>query len=72
MVCGCEWCLDFGSSISARAGIGDEDLRERPGYDRSERFMAAEKLVLDYATSLPRSPVKLPDALFDQFARALR
>ena len=28
MVCGCEWCLDFGSSISEEAGVGEEDLRE--------------------------------------------
>ena len=66
MICGCEWCLDFGSSISAEAGIGIEELRELPRYDRSDRFTVAEKLVLDYATTMSRSPVEVPDALFDQ------
>jgi alkylhydroperoxidase family enzyme len=66
MVCGCEWCLDFGSSISAGVGIGVEELRELPRYDGSERFTVAEKLALDYATSMSRSPVEVPDALFDQ------
>lgn len=66
MVCGCEWCLDFGSSISAGVGIGVRELRELPSYDRSERFTVVEKLVLDYATSMSRSPVDVPDTLFDQ------
>ena len=38
MICGCEWCLDFGSSISEEAGVGEDDLREVPAYATSERF----------------------------------
>ena len=30
MISGCEWCLDFGSAISAEAGVSEEDLRELP------------------------------------------
>jgi AhpD family alkylhydroperoxidase len=66
MVCGCEWCLDFGSSISAEAGVGEEELRELPTYQRSPRFTELEKLVLDYATGMSRSPVDVPDVLFDR------
>jgi AhpD family alkylhydroperoxidase len=64
MVCGCEWCLDFGSSISEEAGVGEEDLRELPTYPTSDRFSAAEKAALDYATGMSRSPVDVPDELF--------
>jgi AhpD family alkylhydroperoxidase len=66
MICGCEWCLDFGSSISAKAGIGEEELRELLTYQRSSRFSELEKLVLDYATGMSRSPVDVSDALFDR------
>lgn len=66
MICGCEWCLDFGSSISEEAGVGEDDLRELPAYRTSDRFSELEKLVLDYATGASRSPVDVPDALFDR------
>jgi 4-carboxymuconolactone decarboxylase len=66
MLAGCEWCLDFGSAISAEAGIGEEDLRELPTYRRSSRFTELEKLVLDYATGMSRSPVAVPDEWFDR------
>ena len=71
MVCGCEWCLDFGSSISEEAGIGEDDLRELPTYRTSDRFSELEKLVLDYATGASRSPVEVPDALFDRLRAEL-
>jgi alkylhydroperoxidase family enzyme len=64
MICGCEWCLDFGSSISAESGIGEEELRELPTYERSARFTELEKLVLDYATGMSRNPVDVSDELF--------
>jgi 4-carboxymuconolactone decarboxylase len=66
MVCGCEWCLDFGSSISEEAGVGEDDLRDLPAYPTSDRFSAAEKVVLDYATAVSRSPVEVPAELFDR------
>ena len=71
MVCGCEWCLDFASSISEEAGVGEDDLRELPTYKSSDRFSELEKLVLDYATGISRSPVDVPDALFDRLRAEL-
>ena len=66
MICGCEWCLDFGSSISAASGVSEDDMRELPAYATSDRFNALEKLVLDYATGISRSPVDVSDELFDR------
>jgi len=71
MVCGCEWCLDFASSISEEAGVGEDDLRELPTYWSSDRFSELEKLVLDYATGISRSPVDVPDELFDRLRSQL-
>lgn len=64
MLTGCEWCLDFGSSVSIAAEVGDEDLRALPAYSTSDRFTETERLVLDYATGMSRTPVDVPDELF--------
>jgi alkylhydroperoxidase family enzyme len=66
MICGCEWCLDFGSAISPEAGVGEAELRALPTYETSDRFGELERLVLDYATAMSRSPVDVPDELFDR------
>jgi len=61
---GCEWCLDFGSAESRAHGIPDEDLEALLDHRGSDRFTEAEKLVLDYATGMTRTPVDVPDELF--------
>jgi 4-carboxymuconolactone decarboxylase len=68
MAAGCEWCLDYASSISAANGVPEEDLRALPAYETSDRFSDLEKLVLDYATAITRTPVEVPDELFAQLA----
>lgn len=69
MLAGCEWCLDFGSAISARKGVSDAELRELPRYRESELFSELDKLVLDYATGISRTPVDVSDELFDRLRR---
>lgn len=64
MLPGCEWCLDFGSSLSREAGVTEDEMRDLPLYRESERFTPLEKLVLDYATGISRSPVEVSDELF--------
>ena len=64
MLPGCEWCLDFGSSLSREAGVTEDEMRDLPLYRESERFTPVEKLVLDYATGISRSPVEVSDELF--------
>ncbi len=71
MISGCEWCLDFGSAISEEAGVDEAELRELPTYRSSDRFTELEKLVLDYATGISRSPVDVPDELFDRLREQL-
>jgi len=65
-LCGCEWCLDFGSSISAEAGVSEDQLRALPTFRDSDLFDADEKLVLEYAEAISRTPVDVPDDLFDR------
>jgi 4-carboxymuconolactone decarboxylase len=61
---GCEWCLDFGSALSRAHGITDDELRDLLDYRASDRFSELEKLVLDYATGMSRTPVDVPGELF--------
>jgi AhpD family alkylhydroperoxidase len=61
---GCEWCLDFGSALSRAHGINDDELRDLLDYRASGRFDEVEKLVMDYAVGMSRTPVDVPDELF--------
>ncbi len=63
---GCEWCLDFGSVAARETGITERQLRELPRFRESDAFDADEKLVLEYAEGISRTPVDVPDDLFDR------
>jgi AhpD family alkylhydroperoxidase len=60
----CEYCIDLGSQVSRRWGLSDEELLALSSYRSSALFSELDKLVLDYAAGLSRTPVDVPDALF--------
>jgi len=60
----CEYCIDLGSQISRRWGLSDEELLALPSYRTSALFSDIDKLVLDYAVGMSRTPVEVSDALF--------
>ncbi len=45
-------------------GITEEQLRDLPVYRNSAAFSPLEKLVIEYAAEMTRTPVEVPDALF--------
>ncbi len=61
---GCEWCLDFGSYLAQRSGCSEDQLRELSTWRESERFDQLERLVLEYAEAMTRTPVEVTDELF--------
>ncbi|HMD51487.1 MAG TPA: carboxymuconolactone decarboxylase family protein [Solirubrobacteraceae bacterium] len=61
----CEYCIDIGSSMARRAGLSDEQLLALPRHRSSELFSEREKLVLDLAAAMTRTPVGVPDELFE-------
>jgi AhpD family alkylhydroperoxidase len=65
-LCGCEWCMDFGSWLAGEAGITEEQLRELPSFRDSDAFDEDEKLVLEYAEGISRTPVEVPDEVFER------
>ena len=60
----CEYCIDLGSLIARRSGLSEEQLLALPSYRTSTLFTDLEKLVLDYAVGMSRTPVEVPEALF--------
>jgi AhpD family alkylhydroperoxidase len=60
----CEYCIDLGSQVARRWGLSDEQLLALPRYRESELFDYVEKLVLDYAVGMSRTPVEVSDELF--------
>jgi 4-carboxymuconolactone decarboxylase len=63
---GCEWCLDFGSMLARDVGITERQLRELPSFRDSDAFSDDEKLVLEYAEGITRTPVDVSDELFER------
>ena len=61
---GCEFCIDLGSQICRNSGFSDEALLALPRHRQSDLFTAREKLALDYAVAVLRTPVEVTDELF--------
>jgi alkylhydroperoxidase family enzyme len=59
------YCVDLGSQIARRWGLTDGQLLALPVYRSSDLFTDADKIVLDYATAMSRTPVEVTDELFD-------
>ncbi len=63
---GCEFCVDLGSQICRNSGFSDDELLALARYRQSELFTEREKLALDYAVGVMRTPVDVSDELFAQ------
>jgi AhpD family alkylhydroperoxidase len=61
----CEYCIDLGSRIARDWGLTDEEILALPNYRSASCFSDVDKLVLDYATAMCRTPVEVSDELFD-------
>ena len=61
---GCEFCVDLGSQICRNSGFSDDELLALPRYRQSDLFTEREKVALDYAVGVMRTPVEVSDELF--------
>jgi AhpD family alkylhydroperoxidase len=61
----CEYCIDLGSQIARQWGITDEELLAMADYRNASCFSDVDKLILEYATAISRTPVEVSDQLFD-------
>jgi alkylhydroperoxidase family enzyme len=62
---GCPWCLDFGTRTSERLGVTQEHLCALPDYEHTSLFSEEERAVLRYADAMTRTPVRVPDTIFE-------
>ena len=56
--------MDAGSAVGRRENITDEELAAVSGFRDSPLFGEREKLALEYAEEMSRTPVRVGDALF--------
>ena len=61
----CEYCIDLGSQIARQWGLSDEELLALADYRNASCFSEVDKLILEYATAISRTPVEVSDRLFD-------
>jgi len=70
----CEFCLDIGSAFSRAEGLTESQLQALSSFRGSEEFDETEKLVLELAEAMTRTPTHvnedLRQALLDQFSPA--
>lgn len=62
----CEFCLDIGSEIARDSGLSEEKLRDLPRFRTSDAFDADERLVLELAEALSRTPAHVSHDLRTQ------
>jgi 4-carboxymuconolactone decarboxylase len=68
LMVGCEFCIDIGAHVNATHGVTDEQLLALPRHREAACFSDLERLVIDYAAAMTRTPAEVTD---EQFA-ALR
>ncbi len=61
----CEYCIDLGSQVARRWGLTDEELLALSDHRNAACFSDVDKLILEYATAVSRTPVEVSDRLFD-------
>jgi len=61
----CEYCIDLGLQIARGWGLTDEELLALSDYQNATCFSDLDKLILEYAAAISRTPVHVSDELFD-------
>jgi alkylhydroperoxidase family enzyme len=62
-VVSCEFCCDIASSIAREAGVSERQLLALARYSDADEFSELERLVLDYAVAMTRTPTSVSDEL---------
>jgi alkylhydroperoxidase family enzyme len=57
--------MDIGSAVGRAKGISAEKIDAIESFRESELFSAAEKAALGYAEEICRTPVDVPDTVFE-------
>jgi AhpD family alkylhydroperoxidase len=63
-VVNCEFCCDIASALAQRAGVSEAQVLALPNYRDSNEFGELERVVLDYAVAMTRTPARVGEELF--------
>jgi 4-carboxymuconolactone decarboxylase len=63
---GCPFCIDFASGLLPTMGFTTEQVRDVATWRESDAFSEDERLVLEYAEGMTKTPVEVSDELFDR------
>ena len=63
---GCPFCIDIGSKEAQDGGVTAEQVQALHEHEASDAFSDEERLVIDYAVAMSRTPLDVPDALFER------
>jgi alkylhydroperoxidase family enzyme len=63
-VVNCEFCCDIASALAQQSGVSEAQVLALPHYRDSDEFGELERLVLDYAVAMTRTPARVGDDLF--------
>jgi AhpD family alkylhydroperoxidase len=67
---GCPFCIDIGSKESQDSGVTAEQVQALHEHETSAAFSDEERLVLDYTVAMSRTPLDVPDAMFERLRAA--
>lgn len=65
-IVGCEWCIDFGSMLHHEKGLPAEQLMALATFRESEHFNDDERLVLEWAEAMSRTPAEPAEDLLER------
>lgn len=64
--------MDIGSAVGRELGITEEQLRDLPRYHESEVFSEEERLTIELAVEMVKSPVRMSPRTLEEVVAALR
>jgi 4-carboxymuconolactone decarboxylase len=65
-IVGCEFCIDIGSEYARRSGLSDEQLLALHEAHDSGLFSEDERLVIDLAVGMTRTPAEVSEQLMSR------
>ncbi len=62
--------MDIGSAVGRRKKVvTDEELREVPNWEHSKVLGERDKIVIEYAEEMSKTPVRVSDELFERLKK---
>lgn len=61
--------MDIGSAVGRELGVTEEQLRDLPRYRESEAFSEEERLAINLAVEMAKTPAQVPPELMEKLRK---